>query len=187
MVTKEWMAHVWLALAALLVLETAHAAAQGPVRTFSELQHVLSVGQRVSITEQQGYVTTVTKGELVSITRDTVEIRLPGPVFFVRGKTYAVDENSVSRIESAHRIWKGAAIGAVAGGLASLALVRAGVFRDEDESGMLIVLIPTMGAALGDRIEEKMQQRLIYVSPPRMPTSLPRPPRRPFIAAKVRF
>lgn len=187
MVTTQWMARVWMILAAVLILETSRAAAQGPVQSFSDLQHVLSIGQRVSITEQRGYVTTVTEGNLVSITRDTLEIRVPGRLFFVRGKTHVAGESAVSRIESAHRIWKGAAIGIAVGALTSRALERAGVFAHPEEKGFMVMLVPLMGAVVGDRIEEKMQHRLIYLSRARMPAPLPRPPKRPFVAATVRF
>jgi hypothetical protein len=133
-----------LLLLASLLATASPAAAQEPVRDFTQLNTRLRPGDTVWVTDAQGREV---EGKIQTLTPDALTLRGDGP------RTVPGRDVSLIRQRQPDGIWNGALIGLAAGG----GLAAAGCIAEKGYSDSFcpayIVLYPAMGLGLGVAID----------------------------------
>lgn len=149
-----------LVLLAALALTANSAAAQTPAQSFADLQPTVKFGQRLIVKGEDGRTT---KGRLVSITGNQLEIRRTR--WFFREERRTFTEDSVQRIENRDSTWNGSLIGAGVGGLVMFVSLEVPACNQPDDwSCMPLLLSPIAGWVVGDAIDGAIN-RPVFVSP----------------------
>ena len=150
---KSWKLAIVLAVVSLLVAY-ALAAAQEPVRDFSQLDTRLKPGDTIWVTDAQGREV---KGKVAALDRDAITLRGSGPT------AYRARDTSIIRQRQPDGVWNGALIGlGVGGGIAA-----AGCIAERDYSDSFcpayILLYPAMGAGIGVGIDALIPGKRVVV------------------------
>ncbi len=150
---RSWKVALVLAVISLL-LAFALAAAQEPVRDFTQLNTRLKPGDKVWVTDAQGREV---KGKIVSLQSDALALDSDGAVTFPAGSIRAVRERE------ADSIWNGAIIGGSAGALLGTGLGDFSGSWDWGDAAVGAVMIGGIGAAIGIGIDALIPGKKVVV------------------------
>ena len=150
-------------LLAVVILVANDAAAQAPVQSFADLQHLLKPGQDVMVWDTDGRKV---RGRVVVVRGGTLEIRRPPRFGFGSGRRQMFAEASVSRVD--HRdstTVYGGLLGFVVGVAVSVTAWKTATA--EDWNLPEVTLAPIVGSVIGATIDGAIN-RSVYSSPTAM-------------------
>jgi hypothetical protein len=141
---QSWKLAITLAAISLL-LAFALAAAQEPVRDFSQLNTRLKPGDTIWVTDGQGREV---KGRIDSLAPEAITLKGDGPTTFVAGDVRLISERRRDSLANGALI--GLAVGGVGTGLACLASADG---QDEGWCGLAALVYGGIGAGIGVGID----------------------------------
>jgi len=176
---RSWKVAVVLAVISLL-LAVALAAAQEPVRDFTQLNTRLRPGDTVWVTDAQGREI---KGRIVALGADAFTLEGGG------GKTFASPDVATITVRRSDSLGNGALIGLGVGGLGTgLACLATAEGADQEWCYLAAVVYGGIGAAIGVGIDAMIpgKKLVAYRAPGSTGSSPARLSIAPFVTPRVR-
>ena len=157
-----------LTLLATLAFAPAAAAAQTAVQSFADLQPILAAGQKIVVIGVDGRKT---RGTVVSLAGGQLEISEPRA--FRRAERRVIGEDSIRRIDRQDSDWNGILIGAGAGALGILGLLRLPACNRPDNwsRALFIEAAVPIGMVIGGAIDHAITMP-VYVASRRTAVTL---------------